>query len=112
MPPVLADILAINGTILSPNDLTNSTAWFTWNSTYGGFASKAEATAAFHKFLQGVRHPCLTPQPRPLSISNWQLWRLCQGGSYSLLQQLLAWSDPPPPTPYPTLLNCETAPPN
>merc|ERR1712130_575825 len=25
-----------------------------WNSTYGGFASQQEATAAFQKFLQGV----------------------------------------------------------
>ncbi len=73
MPPVLADILAINGTILSPNDLTNSTAWFTWNSTYGGFASQQEATAAFQKFLQGVGFP-IPPHPTPLQNALPPLW--------------------------------------
>ena len=49
--------MAINGTIMSPNDLTNSTIWFAWNSSYGGFSSQAAAATAFHKFLQGVRLP-------------------------------------------------------
>ena len=53
--PNMTDLLAIPGTTLSPNDPTNSTVWFAWNSTAGGFKTQQEATAAFHSFLQGVR---------------------------------------------------------
>ncbi len=53
----MADLMAINGTIMSPDDLTKSAIWFAWNSSYGGFGSQAEAATALHKFLQGVSMP-------------------------------------------------------
>ena len=52
--PNATELLDTPGVIYAPYDLTNSTFWFTWNYSGGGFETQAEAAAAFHSFLERV----------------------------------------------------------
>ena len=95
--PNATELLDTPGVIYAPYDLTNSTFWFTWNYSGGGFETQAEAAAAFHTFLQRVsalQISSLTQYCRVLGFGFWGLaWHaLCMhhapGGSCRRLSEL------------------------
>ena len=54
VPPDYQAIAATELVVPANYDPTNETLWFAWGPSDGSFATREEATAAFHTFLAGV----------------------------------------------------------